>query len=148
MYDFSCGLLLGKKPCFEPSLSAMPFVVLISGVTCPPNRPQRQFDFHKASKISVVNRTASLARDRIFGKTWQDFSGVACWEPRNTKHARHASLSRGGHTYQRVRAPSPEVPPPIVFMIFLQTLDAVFIKECAQVAVVVIFGRAAESRAA
>ncbi len=27
-----------------------------------------------------VNRTESLARDRIFGKTWQDFSGVALRE--------------------------------------------------------------------
>ncbi len=42
------------------------------------------FDLHKARKIkqkilvmSCVNRTENLARDRIFGKTWQDFSGVA-----------------------------------------------------------------------
>ncbi len=37
-------------------------------------------NFSKILARFVVNRTESLARDRIFGKTWQDFSGVALGE--------------------------------------------------------------------
>ena len=37
-------------------------------------------DKAKIIVTSCVNRTESLARNRIFGKTWQDFSGVALRE--------------------------------------------------------------------
>ena len=37
-------------------------------------------DKAKILVTSCVNRTESLARNRIFGKTWQDFSGVALRE--------------------------------------------------------------------
>ncbi len=37
-------------------------------------------DLSKVLVTSCVNRTESLARNRIFGKTWQDFSGVALHE--------------------------------------------------------------------
>ncbi len=37
-------------------------------------------DEAKILVMSCVNQTESLARDRIFGKTWQDFSGVSSCE--------------------------------------------------------------------
>ncbi len=52
------------------------------------SQTKRPFDFRKASKMFskrfLGNRTESLARDRIFGKTWQDFSGVA-WRENSYK---------------------------------------------------------------